>query len=185
MSKFDKIDNSWTLFLDRDGVINHRPINDYVKKWEDFEFLPGVLEAFKIFKELFGRIIIITNQQGIGKRLMTETDLKVIHQNMVSQIESNGGKVDHIFYCPDLVDKPDNCRKPGITMAVLAKEKFPEIQFEKSIMTGDTMSDLQFGINAKIHSVYINTGNKTINNSLFAEEYPDLISFARSMNAND
>ena len=70
MDWIGKIDKSWTLFLDRDGVINVRLIDDYVKNINEFEFLPGVLEAFKIFSEKFGRIIIVTNQQGVGKGLM-------------------------------------------------------------------------------------------------------------------
>ena len=61
------IDNDWTLFLDRDGVINVRIIDGYVTKIEEFEFMPNVLEAFKIFKEKFKHIIVVTNQQEIGR----------------------------------------------------------------------------------------------------------------------
>jgi len=66
-----QIDKSWTLFLDRDGVINKKIDNDYVKAWEQFEFLPGVIEALKILSAKFGKIIIVTNQQGVGRQLMS------------------------------------------------------------------------------------------------------------------
>ena len=75
-----KIDKSWTLFLDRDGVINKKLENDYVKTIDEFEFLPQVLEAIKQFSSHFQKIVIVTNQQGISKKLMTENDLEKVHQ---------------------------------------------------------------------------------------------------------
>ena len=81
------IDNEWTLFLDRDGVINVRIIDGYVTNIEDFEFLPNVIEAFKIFKDKFKRIIIVTNQQGVGKGIMTNEDVRNVHSYMVHEIE--------------------------------------------------------------------------------------------------
>ena len=163
MNFLNEIDNSWTLFLDRDGVINRRPINDYVKSWDEFEFLPGVLESLKIFNQLFRRVIIVTNQQGIGKKVMNEEELTAVHEKMLKTIEESGGRVDQIFHCPDLVSKPNNCRKPGLVMAQKAKRSFPEINFTKSIMAGDTKTDLEFGKNAGMRTVFINTNNETFN----------------------
>ena len=180
-----KHDISWTLFLDRDGVINRRPMNDYVKTWDQFEFLRGVLEALRLMNTLFGKIIIVTNQQGIGKNLMTREDLEKIHMIMKSQIEKSGGHIDSIYYCPDLDTKPITCRKPGIKMAELARRDYPDILFSKSIMAGDTASDLQFGLNAGMQTVYINTNEVAVDPSLYVSEYPDLISFAKSFFAND
>jgi D-glycero-D-manno-heptose 1,7-bisphosphate phosphatase len=77
------IDNSWTLFLDRDGVINNRIIDDYIKDWEDFEFIDRVLEAMQKLSLIFGKILIVTNQQGIGKGLMIENDLNKVHAKMM------------------------------------------------------------------------------------------------------
>jgi histidinol-phosphate phosphatase family protein len=185
MKFFTEVDNSWTLFLDRDGVINRRPTNDYVKSWGEFDFLPGVFESLKIFSQLFCRVIVVTNQQGIGKNVMTEEDLETVHKKMHKTIDENGGRVDQVFYCPDLANKRSNCRKPGLTMANRAKEQFPEINFTKSIMAGDTLTDLQFGKNAGMHTIFINTNNKSIDNLLFDAEYPNLISFAKSLIAND
>ena len=150
-----KIDKSWTLFLDRDGVINVRLIDDYVKNINEFEFLPGVLDAFKIFTEIFGRIIIVTNQQGVGKGLMTLEDVNRVHGFMVKEIENQKGRIDKIYVCPQLKSDPDNFRKPSPRMAYMAQHDFPEIDFEKSIMIGDSNSDIEFGRNAGMFTILI------------------------------
>lgn len=139
------IDKSWTLFLDRDGVINKRLPGDYVKEPAEFEFLPGVLESIAAFSKLFGRIIIVTNQQGIGKGLMTENDLQKVHQHMLSEIEAAGGHIDAVYHCPGLAEDDPPCRKSNPGMALQAKEDFPEIDFGKSVMIGDSESDMEFG----------------------------------------
>lgn len=150
-----KIDKSWTLFLDRDGVINVRLIDDYVKNINEFEFLPGVLDAFKIFTEKFGRIIIVTNQQGVGKGLMTLQDVDTVHQFMTKEIEAQKGRIDAIYVCPQLKSDPDNFRKPSPRMAYMAQHDFPEIDFDKSIMIGDSNSDIEFGKNAGMYTILI------------------------------
>lgn len=149
------IDNDWTLFLDRDGVINVRIIDGYVTKIEEFEFLPGVIEAFKIFKNKFNRIIVVTNQQGVGKGLMTEDDVKKVHDFMINEVENHDGKIDKVYFCPQLKSVPDNYRKPSPKMAYMAKEDFPEIDLSKSIMIGDMNSDVEFGKNAGMMTVFI------------------------------
>jgi len=164
MSDFLKnIDPSWTLFLDRDGVINKRLVDDYIKRWDEFEFLPGVLESMATFSKLFGRIIIVTNQQGVGRGWMTEEQLKSIHEKMVSHIEKAGGRVDAIYYCTDLKDKPGNCRKPSVEMFENAQKDFPEIVASKSIMAGDSQSDMDFGKKAGMFTVFIGGNNETAN----------------------
>lgn len=150
-----KIDTSWTLFLDRDGVINVRHIDDYVKNINEFEFLPGVLEAFRIFAEIFGRIIIVTNQQGVGKGLMTLQDVDSVHDYMLKEIENQKGRVDKIYVCPQLKSDPDNFRKPSPRMAYMAQHDFPEIDLEKSVMIGDSNSDIEFGKNAGMFTILI------------------------------
>lgn len=150
-----KIDKSWTLFLDRDGVINVRLIDDYVKNLGEFEFLPGILDAFTIFAEKFGRIIIVTNQQGVGKGLMTLQNVDKVHDFMVKEIENQKGRVDKIYVCPQLKSDPDNFRKPSPRMAYMAQHDFPEIDFDKSVMIGDSNSDIEFGKNAGMYTILI------------------------------
>jgi len=152
---FKNIDESWTLFLDRDGVINQQIMGGYVQTWEGFHILPGVLESMAVFSRVFGKIIVVTNQQGVGKKLMDETALRQIHHQLRLEVQQAGGRLDAIYYCPDLVLKPGNCRKPGIAMAMQAKNDFPEINFSKSIMVGDSDSDMQFGKNAGMYTVFV------------------------------
>lgn len=184
-SFLNQIDKSWTLFLDRDGVINRRPVDDYVKNWDEFEFLPGVLEAIKSLSGIFGKIIVVTNQQGIGKGLMTVEGLADIHQKMISEIEKYGGKVDAVYFCPNLKGEDENCRKPGTAMAQLAKKDFPEIILEKSIIAGDMESDMLFGRNAGMKTVFINTNKLILPVNLLDAEYENLLIFSQVISAND
>ncbi len=151
------INKSWSLFLDRDGVINKRLENDYVKTLDEFEFIEGVPEALKLLPELFGKIIVVTNQQGIGKGLYSENDLDIIHHYMADEIEKHEGRIDKVYFSPHLAADKHDWRKPGIGMALQAKEDFPEIDFTKSVIVGDSLSDMQFGRNAGMKTVYINS----------------------------
>lgn len=171
-----KIDKTWTLFLDRDGVINVRLIDDYVKNINEFEFLPGVLEAFKIFSEKFGKIIIITNQQGVGKGLMTLEDVDEVHDFMKKEIEAQKGRIDAIYVCPQLKSDPDNFRKPSPRMAYMAQHDFPEIDLEKSVMIGDSNSDIEFGINAGMYTILI--GDEPVKTGPH-DKYESLFQFAK------
>ncbi len=145
----------WTLFLDRDGVINTRLMGDYVKNVEEFEFLPGVLEAIAKMTSIFGRIVVVTNQQGIGKGLMTENDLAEVHSYMQNEVVKAGGKIDKVYYCPELESKKAACRKPNTGMAEEARKDFPEIDFKRSIMVGDSISDMEFGKRVGMLTVFI------------------------------
>jgi D-glycero-alpha-D-manno-heptose 1-phosphate guanylyltransferase len=171
----------WTLFLDRDGVLNKRIANDYVKNVREFEWLPGSLRALKILSEFFGKIIIVSNQQGIGKGLMSENDLKVIHEKMLNDISQNDGGVDAVYFAPQLKTENSAYRKPEIGMALQAKKDFAGIDFLKSVMAGDSSSDLQFGRNAEMINVFVNTENINVDEKLFDYEFPDLLSFAQSL----
>jgi histidinol-phosphate phosphatase family protein len=175
------IDDTWSLFLDRDGVINKRIEGDYVKKWGDFEFLPGVREALHIFSAVFGKIFIVTNQQGIGRGIMTEIDLEHIHDEMMLEIKNHGGRINKIYHAPFREEEHSVFRKPDIGLARKAKIDFPSIHFEKSIMAGDTKTDLQFGRNAGMFTVLISNDKelRKQNMELIDFTYPSLISFAK------
>lgn len=138
------------LFLDRDGVINRLRTDDYVKNWSEFEFMPGILEALAEWSKHFKLIIIVTNQRGVGKNLMSEVDLNIIHTKMLAIIKKHGGRIDRIYYCT-AIDDNNTYRKPNIGMALKAKHDFPDLIFEKSIMIGDSYSDLKFAENVNMH----------------------------------
>ena len=149
------IDKSWTLFLDRDGVINKKIDDDYVKHTIEFEFIEGVIPSLKKLKDVFGITVVVTNQQGIGRGVMRTEDLELIHKNMVYEIEYMGGKIDKVYFSPYLASENHPTRKPGIGMALKAKGDFPEIDFTKSIIVGDSMSDMEFGKRAGMKTVFI------------------------------
>ena len=148
-------DKRWALFLDRDGVINRRIPGGYVRHWEEFHFLEGVLPAIRRLSRHFGPTVIVTNQQGIGKGLMSEDDLKAIHEKMLRAIQAHGGRIDGIYHCPDLAGKANNCRKPAPTMALQAQKDLPGIDFSKSLMVGDTLSDMHFGRSLGMQTAWI------------------------------
>lgn len=160
-----QIDSSWSLFLDRDGVINKKLDNDYVKTPEEFELLPGVKETLNTFRKQFARILIVTNQQGIGKGLMTEQDLEKVHKFMRELTEENNEIFDRIYFCPELAQHNPECRKPNTGMGLKAKQDFPEIDFAKSVMVGDSLSDMEFGKRLGMKTVFIGDKEKTKGNS--------------------
>ena len=151
-----KFDNTWSLFLDRDGVINEKLENDYVKSWDEFVFKHGALEAIAGLGKIFGHIFIVTNQRGVGLGKMTTAELNEIHNQMLASIEAASGKIDKIFFCID-TDDSSLYRKPNTGMGLLAKQEYPEIEFSKSIMLGDSISDMEFGIKLGMKCVLINS----------------------------
>jgi D-glycero-D-manno-heptose 1,7-bisphosphate phosphatase len=153
----DVIDFSWTLFLDRDGVINHRVLDGYVQKIEDFHFNPGVLDFLKFAHLHFHKIVVVTNQQGVGKGLMSMEDLVSIHNYMLNTVIKHNGRIDKIYVATNLKDSVDNIRKPLPFMGYQAKQDFPTIDFSKSIMIGDTNSDLLFGKNLGMKTILVET----------------------------
>jgi histidinol-phosphate phosphatase family protein len=173
------IDKTWTLFLDRDGVINEKLENDYVRNISQFKLLPGTLEALKIFSQKFGRVIIVTNQQGIGKGLMTHDDVKLIHNHLMSMVKKEGARIDDIFYAPYLKEENHPNRKPNAGMALGAKKKFPDIDFSRSIIAGDSKSDMQFGDNAGMKKVFISSHPDPVIN--YDYTYNTLLDFAKSL----
>lgn len=150
-----KIDNSWTLFLDRDGVINERLIGDYVKSVDEFVFMKDVPQAISKFSKQFHYIFVVTNQQGIGKGIMTESNLLEIHNYMLSEVVKVGGRIDQFYFAPELASFESSFRKPNSGMALKAAEDFQNVDFSKSIMVGDSDSDIQFGKNLGMKTVRI------------------------------
>lgn len=156
MNLFDA-DASWTLFLDRDGVINVRKMGGYILSTEEFIFLPEAAESIAFFSNVFNHVFVVTNQQGIGKGLMTERNLSDIHAYMTESVEKLGGRISACYFAPELKNEDSAMRKPNPGMALRAKSEFPEIDFSKAIMVGDTDSDIKFGKNIGMKTVRILT----------------------------
>lgn len=154
------IDKTWSLFLDRDGVINKRIMGGYVTSIDQFEFLPGVLDIFPMLAEQFGKIFVVTNQQGIGKGLMTEEDLAIVHEHMKSGVQKNGGRIDAVYHAPHLAEAKSIMRKPQPGMAQKAQNENPIVNFERAIMVGDTDSDIKFGKSVGMVTVFVQSSSK-------------------------
>lgn len=155
------IDSTWSLFLDRDGVINTRKMGGYIQTVDEFEFLPGACSAIAELSHIFQYVFVVTNQQGIGKGLMTEGNLSDIHRYMTEQVELIGGKITSCYHAPDLHHTSNLLRKPNTGMGLLAKTHYPDVDFSKSVMVGDSDTDIEFGMKLGMKTVRIST-DKTV-----------------------
>jgi len=132
-----------TLFLDRDGVINVKLDGRYVQNSDEFEFMPGAETAIAKLSKKFERILIVTNQQGIAKGIMSADDLNNLHQYMLQQLESE--VIEKIYYCPHLAAENCSCRKPNPGMIQQAISDFSAIKIENSYLVGDSDTDIMAG----------------------------------------
>ncbi|MEW6619786.1 MAG: HAD family hydrolase [bacterium] len=149
-----KINKNKAVFLDRDGVINKKIIGDYVKCWEEFEFLPGVKQAIKLLNQSQFKVIVVTNQACIGKGIIKEEQLQQIHQQMLNELKDYGSSIDAIYYCPHLTEDNCNCRKPKHGMLELADRDF-QIDFKNSWLIGDEDKDIEAGKRVGCKTCYV------------------------------
>jgi len=177
-----QIDKNWTLFLDRDGVINVENVGSYITNWNEFQFCDGAVEAIKQLSEVFGVVVVVTNQRGVGKGIMTLDDLKEISSNMVQSVNDAGGRIDKVYVATSIHDNDHN-RKPNTGMAMQAKEDFPVIDFRRSVMVGNAMPDMEFGKRLGMHTVFITSkfDPVTLPHDLIDEQYPSLFAWAKSL----
>ncbi len=183
MTDLKKIDKSWTLFLDRDGVINNEKLGDYINTWEEFRFFPGVKEAMKIFADTFGDIFIITNQRGVAKGVTKLENLQLIHKNLSEEVATAGGRITKIYYCCDLDDSSQN-RKPNPGMGLQAKKEFPEVDFARSVMIGNTIGDMEFGRNlGTAINIFIRSTHPflVVSHPMIDLVFPDLLSVSKAL----
>lgn len=136
------------LFLDRDGVINVD--KGYVVNKKDFEFIHGIFSLLKNYQDKGYKLIIITNQSGIGRGFYTNNDFHDLNSWMLNCFEKDGIFIDDVFYCPDLPESKSNDRKPAPGMFFKAIKKH-NIDVRESIMIGDKVSDMQAAFSAGIN----------------------------------
>lgn len=177
-----QVDRSWTLFLDRDGVINIENVGSYITEWSEFQFCDGALDALKHATELFGNIVVVSNQRGVGRGIMTLDALKEISTNMVKAVAEAGGRIDKVYAATSVRDDDHN-RKPNTGMAMQAKEDFPIVDFRKSIMIGNAISDMEFGKKMGMHTVFITSKHEpvTLPHDLIDEQYPSLFAWSKTL----
>ncbi|MBQ3767107.1 MAG: HAD-IIIA family hydrolase [Bacteroidales bacterium] len=150
-----------TLFLDRDGVINRWLPGDYVRTWDQFAFLPGILECLRAWAGHFKHIILVSNQRGVGKGKMTLAQLETVHGRMLDEIRKAGGRIDAIYVCT-AVDESDSRRKPNTGLFKEACRDYPDIAPERSLMLGDSQYDREFARNCGMDFVLMETADITL-----------------------
>jgi len=178
---FQKNTKYSSLFIDRDGVINKRNFDGYITHITEFEFLPGVIEAFKILRPIFENIFIITNQQGVAKKLMRIEDLNSIHEFMLANLLAENIEIQEVYCCTHLESENCDCRKPKTAFFEIATQKYQNINKEKSFMVGDTITDMMFGRNSGIKTVLITeeADIKQENINMIDYNYKSLYEFAK------
>jgi D-glycero-D-manno-heptose 1,7-bisphosphate phosphatase len=144
--------NYTTIFLDRDGVINRKRDDDYVKDWGEFEFLPGAKEALQLLTANNIRVIVVTNQRGIARGWMSDADVQDVHARMIAEVAP--AKIDAIYYCPHDNNQCE-CRKPKPGMLLQSQRDFPDIDFAQAMFIGDSLSDMQAGAAVGCRTVLI------------------------------
>jgi len=144
-----------TAFLDRDGTINIKaPEGSYIRSWDGFHLLPGAAEAILRLNRAGVRVLVVTNQRGVALGQFTMADVDTIHKRLQEELKSIGARVDGFYVCPHEKNACD-CRKPLTGLFRQARQDFPEISGESSVMVGDSLSDVEFGKRAGMFTIYI------------------------------
>ncbi|MFY0643471.1 MAG: HAD-IIIA family hydrolase [Bacteroidia bacterium] len=149
--------SEYTLFLDRDGVINAPRVDDYVKNTDEFELTENALEAIQLLNQTFKRIYVVTNQQGIDRQLMTVNDLEDVHLKMYKTLKNNNVTwFNQVFYAPYLRADNHPWRKPKTGMIEKAK-MYQNMELSKSVMVGDSPGDMELA--SKIGALKVRISN--------------------------
>lgn len=145
-------------FLDRDGVINRKaPEGQYVTRWEEMEFLPGVREAVGLLNHARFFVVVVSNQRCVAKGLITIDDMDSLHARMCHYFTAAGARLDAVYYCPHENEPPCGCRKPQPGL-LLDAARTHNINLATSWMIGDSERDVGAGRNAGCKTVRL-TGN--------------------------
>jgi D-glycero-D-manno-heptose 1,7-bisphosphate phosphatase len=164
------------IFLDRDGVIN-RDSPEYIKRWEEFEFLPGSLEALRLLTQAGYHLILITNQSIINRGWTTLEELACTHRLLREAVAAAGGQIFDIFFCPHRPDENCDCRKPKPGMILQAQARYG-IDLAQTVMIGDSGRDIRCGRDAGCGAtLLVRTGYKAdVEQTLAAEGlHPDAV----------
>ena len=146
-----------TVFLDRDGVINENLDDGYVSKWDECRFIPRSKEAIAVLTEAGWDVIVISNQAGVGKGIMTAQAVEQINTRMMEEVSRHGGKIKAVYYCPHRPDENCGCRKPKSGLLLQAAQEW-EIALSASYLVGDKISDIQAGAQVGCTTILVKTG---------------------------
>jgi len=150
----------YTVFLDRDGVINQDSAG-YIKDPSEFEFISKSPEAIALLTQNGFQVIVITNQSMIGRNLAAKEALEAIFEKMKTGVTAAGGRITDIFYCPHVDEDRCSCRKPKPGLIFQAQKKY-QIDLTRSFMVGDSTKDIICARNAGCaKAILVKTGNGT------------------------
>lgn len=144
------------VLLDRDGVIN-RDRSDYVKRWDEFEFLPGALTGLRLLAEAGVGVAVVSNQSAVGRGLMSAAELDLIHQRMLDAVRREGGRIDAILACPHAPTDGCGCRKPRPGLLSEALRRL-DVDHTSAVIVGDNLTDLQAAWAARLPAVLVLSG---------------------------
>jgi D-glycero-D-manno-heptose 1,7-bisphosphate phosphatase len=164
------------VFVDRDGVINRRVPGDYVRVWAQFHFQPGARAGLRLLREAGFLLIVVTNQRGVGRGLMSEEDLSEIHRRMQLELVRAGAGLDGILHCPHDLNDGCDCRKPKPGLLERAMKRFA-VDVTHSWVVGDSLSDLEAGRAIGVRGILIVPGGHQ--SALGVETAGSLLSAAR------
>lgn len=164
MSQPDSIyapDTLRTVFLDRNGVVNRKaPEGEYVYRWEDFHLLPSVSQAIARLNRAGVTALVVSNQRGIAMGLYTPQDVAAIHDHLQRELARFDAHIDGFYVCPH--DRQDcNCRKPRPGLYAQAAAEFADIRASTSVMIGDSLSDIEFGRNLGMFTIFLENESET------------------------
>ncbi|MCP3875329.1 MAG: D-glycero-beta-D-manno-heptose 1,7-bisphosphate 7-phosphatase [Desulfobacteraceae bacterium] len=148
----------YTVFLDRDGVIN-KDSSEYIKSPSEFEFIPNSAQAIALLTKKGFHVIVITNQSLIGRKMVTMETLDCIFKKMIEGVKKQGGHINDIFFCPHTPTDDCSCRKPKPGLINDAQKKY-QIALDRSCMVGDSAKDIECALTAGCKTtVLVKTGN--------------------------
>lgn len=144
------------IILDRDGVINYDS-DQFIKNPEEWKPLPGSLEAIARLTQAGYRVVVVTNQSGVGRGLFDMPTLNAIHEKMHKACAQAGGRIDAVFFCPHAADAGCECRKPKSGMIAEVAERYgTDLNGVPSV--GDSLRDLEASVSLGAQPVLVLTG---------------------------
>jgi len=166
------------IFIDRDGVINRDPggwtPHSYVTRWEDFHFLSGSVEALKKLNAAGYKVVVISNQAGVGRGLYTKKKLDEISAKMSGEIEISGARLKKIYYCLHHPDDNCVCRKPK-TGLFLQAEKELDVKARGCFYIGDSKGDVEAGSAMGMRTALVLSGKTSLEDARDWDIKPDYI----------
>jgi heptosyltransferase-2 len=147
--------SGFTIFLDRDGTLN--PDSGYIRSSDQFELFPGVAQALSRLKQAGARLIVVTNQSGIGRGFFSIIDLDAIHAKLRRLLDESGVSLDAIYVCPHHPDDACGCRKPNRGLIDQAAGEQP-VDLSRSYLIGDHARDMELAKRVGSRSILVTTG---------------------------